>query len=121
MSDSFNPAEDATMVALPVDGPRPARATSPLVERLVDSFNARWVDAAGVAAWAARSGDHVVLLGGDPVRFPEGLDVAAVLPELQRQFANCFDIGVVARADEDAVAGRYGVQRWPSLLFLRGG
>lgn len=63
----------------------------------------------------------MLLLGGDPVRFPEALDVAVVLPELQAAHAGRFAIGVVAREHEDAVARRFGSNRWPSLVFLRDG
>ncbi|MCY1373002.1 Hydrogenase-1 expression protein HyaE [compost metagenome] len=62
-----------------------------------------------------------MLLAGDPVRFPEGQDVAAVLPELMKSFPNRFQIAVVPRDHEDAVARRYGSQRWPTLLFFRDG
>jgi hydrogenase-1 operon protein HyaE len=55
------------------------------------------------------------------VRFPEGQDVAAVLPELMKVFPGRFDVAVVPRDSEDAVARRYGSQRWPSLLFFRSG
>ena len=55
-----------------------------LVERLVHDFGARWVDEGTVDDWAAEGGDRVLLLAGDPVQFPEGLDVAVVLPELRR-------------------------------------
>ena len=66
-------------------------------------------------------GDRVVLLAGDPVRFPEGVDVAAVLPELMKAFPKRFAVAVVPRDSEDAVAKRYGSQRWPSLRFFRDG
>jgi hydrogenase-1 operon protein HyaE len=62
-----------------------------------------------------------VLFAGDPVQFPQGMDVAVVLPELQRALGNCFQIGVVERDNEAALARRYGSQRWPTLLFLRDG
>lgn len=92
-----------------------------LIMRLANEFKADWVDALTVTDWTAQGGDRVVLLAGDPVRFPEGQDVAAILPELMRAFPNRFSIAVVARADEDAVARKYGSQRWPSLLFFRDG
>ena len=94
---------------------------APLVARLVDHHGARWIDSDNVEAFVGEPGDHVLFFSGDPVRFPEGLDVAVVLPELQRVFAQGFDIGVVVRQDEDAVARRYGERRWPSLVFLRSG
>ncbi|WP_088278954.1 hydrogenase [Ideonella sp. A 288] len=93
----------------------------PLVARLVERHGARWVDAANVAAVTAEPGDLVLFFSGDPVRFPECLDVAVVLPELQAAFPGRFAVGVVVPTDEDAVARRYGMQRWPSLVFLRDG
>lgn len=104
--------------ALPVPDTSPA---PPLVMRLARDFGAAWVEETTVAAWSAGGGDRVVLLAGDPVRFPEGQDVAAVLPELMKSFPNRFQIAVVPRDNEDAVARRYGSQRWPTLLFFRDG
>ena len=96
-------------------------AHAPLVQRLARDFGAAWVDETSVADWTAGGGDRVVLLAGDPVRFPEGVDVAAVLPELMKAFPQRFTVAVVPRDSEDAVAKRYGSQRWPSLLFFRDG
>ena len=93
----------------------------PLIERLVSQLGAEWVDETRIVEWSARSGEGVVLLAGDPVRFPEGLDVAAVLPEIMRSFPNRFAVAVVPRQHEEAVAKMYGSNRWPTLLFLRGG
>ena len=104
--------------ALPVPDTNPA---PPLVMRLARDFGAAWVDETTVTGWSAGGGDRVVLLAGDPVRFPEGQDVAAVLPELMKSFPNRFQIAVVPRDNEDAVARRYGSQRWPTLLFFRDG
>jgi hydrogenase-1 operon protein HyaE len=128
----------STLISLPVQAPgRPATANgagpvaastgpaaprhSASVARLAEQFNARWVDEGSVAAWAAEGGDRVLLLAGDAVRFPEGQDVAAVLPELLRGVATPLAIAVASQDREDAIARRYGVQRWPSLLFLRDG
>ncbi len=108
-------------VSLPVQAPKSLPETSPLISRLVDSFGATWVDANTIDAWSREGGDRVVLFAGDAVRFPEGLDVAVVLPELQRSFPNRFAIGVVRRELEESLARRYGSQRWPTLLFLRDG
>lgn len=93
----------------------------PLVQRLIDTSGACAVDPAALDEWLARPGDHVLLFGGDPVRFPEALDVAVVLPELRTALDGRFDIGVVPREHEDALARRFGVQRWPSLVFVRAG
>ena len=98
-----------------------ATQTTALVSRLVSQFGATWVDESSVAFWTQQPGDHVLLLAGDAVRFPEGQDVAAVLPELMRAFPDRFNVAVVPRASEDAVARRFGSQRWPTLLFFRDG
>ena len=96
-------------------------AHAPLIQRLARDFGAAWVDENTVAEWTAGGGDRVVLLAGDPVRFPEGVDVAAVLPELMKAFPQRFTVAVVPRDNEDAVAKRYGSQRWPTMLFFRDG
>ncbi len=109
------------LVKLPVQPCRSAPETSTLIERLVTVHGATWVDETSIDAWAAEGGDRVVLFAGDPVQFPEGLDVAVVLPELQRCFPGRFKVAVVPRQLEQALALRYGSQRWPTLLFLRDG
>ncbi len=85
------------LVALPVAAPPVAPAVPPLIERLVSVHGAVWLDSDSIEFWAGGAGDRVVLLSGDPVRFPEALDVAVVLPELQRAFAGRFQVGVAKR------------------------
>jgi hydrogenase-1 operon protein HyaE len=92
----------------------------PLVQRLIDGHRGNGVAPETLDAFAGRPGQHALFFSGDPVRFPEALDVAVVLPELQRATGNRFDIGVILREHEDTLARRFGVQRWPSLVFLRG-
>jgi hydrogenase-1 operon protein HyaE len=92
-----------------------------LVERLVTQHGASWVDAARIDAFLRQPGDGVLLFTGDPVRFPEGVDVAVVLPELQAAYPGRWRLGVVPRYDEDALAARFGSQRWPALVFVRDG
>ena len=93
----------------------------PLVARLVQQFGARWVDETNAEDFVAGAGERVLFFSGDPVRFPECLDVAVVLPELQAAFPGQLHIGVVVPAQEDAVARRFGATRWPSLVFMREG
>jgi hydrogenase-1 operon protein HyaE len=107
---------DRPDTAASVQPPRPAA-----LSRLAAQTDACWVDAQTVADWAAAGGDRVLLLAGDALRFPEGQDVAAVLPELRRAAPRGFAIGVVPAEHEDALARRYGVLHWPSLVFLRDG
>jgi hydrogenase-1 operon protein HyaE len=115
---SIETASSEALVTLPVAAPA---AVSPLIDRLVSAHGATWLTANNVADWAAGGGDRVILLAGDPVRFPEALDVAVVLPELRQHFAQRFAIGVAAREHEDAIARRYGSIRWPALVFVRDG
>jgi len=99
----------------------PEVAAPPLVQRLVNDYGASWIDAANVNAFTEGDGARVLFFCGDPIRFPEGLDVAVVLPELRAALGGGFVIGAVRADCEDDVARRFGVQRWPSLVFFRDG
>jgi hypothetical protein len=57
------------------------------------------------------------------VRFPEALDVAVVLPELQRACAGVGrTFGMAGGAEcAEALALKFGSQRWPTLMFFRAG
>ncbi|MFM2406707.1 MAG: hydrogenase expression/formation protein HupG [Pseudomonadota bacterium] len=99
----------------------PAAGAAPLVARLVSHHGARWIGRGQIDALCAEAGNQVLFFHGDPVRFPEVLDVAVVLPELQKAYPGRLRVGVVTRADEDALATRFAANRWPSLLFLRDG
>ena len=68
----------------------PAERSAPLVARLVEAHGATWVGQATLADFLARPGDQVLFFHGDPVRFPEVLDVAVVLPELRKSFGQRF-------------------------------
>lgn len=98
---------------------------SPLLQRLVDQFAARWIDADNLEDWLARPGEALLLLCGDPLRYPESLDVAVVLPELCQALAlrhGCrLRIGVGRRSAEEALAERFALRRWPSIIWLRDG
>ncbi len=94
----------------------------PLVARLIDEFGYPLLDDERlVEAFDDAPGDAVIFCGGDPVQYPECLDVAVVLPELLRTFPGRFRVAVAARALEPAMQARYGLTRWPSLVFLRDG
>ncbi len=116
-TDTLEPAT----LADPADPADPSDRSAPLVARLVTQHGARWASLATLEALLARPGDLVLFFHGDPVRFPEVLDVAVVLPELQRAAPRPFSIAVVSRADEDTLARRYASTRCPALVFLRDG
>ena len=97
------------------------KAPPALIARLVEQHGAQWIGAQAGADFLAAPGDCALLIAGDPVRFPEGLDVAVVLPELQRAFNGRFRIAVAEAASEDLLANRYGATRRPAVVFLRDG
>lgn len=109
---------------LETPAPHTLVTTPPLLQRLIDQFDALWVhestDLSAIIP-AHQQHDCVLLIAGDPVRFPESLDVAVVLPELQRYFSSRFQILVAERNSEDILAKRFAVTRRPALVFLRHG
>jgi len=100
-------------------------AAPPLLAQLVTKHQAQWINFDNMDAWLTQQqGDQVLLLAGDPVRFPEALDVAVVLPELQRACAKngqTFGMAVAQPECADDLARKWGAQRWPSLIFFRSG
>jgi hydrogenase-1 operon protein HyaE len=63
----------------------------------------------------------VLLFAGDPLRWPEATDVAVVLPELIEAFQGRLQGAVIAAEAELALAPRFNVQVYPSLVLWRGG
>jgi hydrogenase-1 operon protein HyaE len=98
-----------------------AYAATPLVQRLAERPEACFVDPDNLPEFLQQPGEAVLFFSGDAVRFPEGQDVAVVLPELGRMVAGGLRIGVVPTVHEDALAAKFNVQRWPSLVWLRDG
>ena len=96
----------------------------PLLAQLV-ARHGQWVDADSIASWRdQQQGDNVLLFAGDPVRFPEALDVAVVLPELQKASKSSgkpFAIAVAVPDGAEALALKFGSNRWPTLMFFRDG
>ncbi len=97
----------------------------PLLAQLVARHQAQWLDFDNIELWLAEQrGDQVLLFAGDPVRFPEALDVAVVLPELQSVSAAAgrpFGLAVAVPECAEALAKKFGSQRWPTLMFFRAG
>jgi hydrogenase-1 operon protein HyaE len=93
----------------------------PLLRQLIERHGATELDAGACESFAAQAGDTVLFFTEDPVRYRETLDVAVILPELARAAGGRFRIGVLAPPAARALAPRYGVQRWPALVFVREG
>jgi hydrogenase-1 operon protein HyaE len=63
----------------------------------------------------------ILLCAGDPVQYPETLDIAVVLPELMQAFRGEFQAAIIDKAMEPVVQARFGFNRWPTLIVLRAG
>lgn len=92
-----------------------------LVTRLTDELGLTAIDADSHDEFVTAAGACVLFFAGDAARHPEVNDVAVVLPELLGAFSARLRAGVVAPVAEKSLAARYGVAKWPSLVFLRGG
>jgi len=83
------------------------------------------VDAGNVdaflAATDAKGAVAVLLSAGDPVRWPEAIDVAIVLPELIDAFQGRLRGAVIARKAESELGERFGVRVQPTLIFCSKG
>jgi len=106
------------MTAIEIEAPA-------LLRQLVDKYQASWVDPNNINTWlSAQQGNQVLLFAGDAVRFPEGMDVAVVLPELQKASAAAgkpFGMAVAVPDTAEDLAKRFGSNRWPTLMFFRAG
>lgn len=96
-------------------------APPPLIARLIDDFGYPLLGQAALETFCAEPGDAVLFCAGDPVLYPECLDVAVVLPELMHAFSGRFRAGIASAEQEAAVQARFGFKRWPTLVFLREG
>lgn len=93
----------------------------PLIQRLVDAFNYPLLEGEAYAAFTEQAGNTVLFCSGDPVHFPESLDVAVVMPELDKALPNTLRFGICAKSEEQNAKAQYGFNQWPTLIFLRDG
>lgn len=95
--------------------------TSPLIQRLLDDGHATLVDEPSLPGFLRQHQHSLLFFVGDIRRYPESNDLAVILPELAKAFADAFQIGLVAQSAEKALQQRYGFSHWPTLVLLRGG
>jgi hydrogenase-1 operon protein HyaE len=94
--------------------------TAPPIAALIERHRLPLLQADDLDFFLAPGRHNLLFLAGDPVKYPEALDVAVVLPQLLRAFPGRFTAGLVAPDAERAVHARFGCQRWPALVLLRG-
>ena len=93
----------------------------PLVTRLIATEGGVRLDEESLEAFLAQSGEAALFFTEDPARFREVPDVAVILPELRSAAVRKFRIGVLPPPLANVHAARYGVRRWPALVFVRSG
>lgn len=79
------------------------------------------LSAGNAADFADLPGPAVLFFADDPKRVPESWDVAVVLPDVLSATLEPLRVGLLDPASAHGLAARYGVIRWPSLVFLRDG
>lgn len=95
---------------------------SPLIRALIDRAGLPVLDAATLDAFLspATPAHALLFFTGDPAQRPEANDVAVVLPQLLAAFAPRLRAAIIARAAEAALAPRFRVVIFPSLVLTRG-
>jgi hydrogenase-1 operon protein HyaE len=91
------------------------------LSRLVSAHDVAEVGLAEYEDFVGGSGNSLLFFAGDPERYPESLDVAAILPELMKAFPDRFRVGLVRAEAEVALQVKFGFGVWPALVFLRDG
>jgi hydrogenase-1 operon protein HyaE len=108
------------MQATPYATPDTARLLT-LFSQHVQTRGYRAPSQAQVEEVATAPGQAVLFFVDDPRRAPECWDVAVVLPDLLAAFAPGARVALLDPTVAKAVAPRFGVSIWPSLVFLRDG
>ncbi len=89
----------------------------PLIARLIDEFGYPQLDAGNLETWNAAPGDAVLFCAGDPVQYPECLDVAVVRRKSARLPGR---FGGTPDRELEPHAGPLRLQSLAHLVFLRG-
>ncbi len=93
----------------------------PLIDRLFSKHGYADLRAENFDAYTTRAGHALLLFAEDPMRFKETLDLAVIVPELERAFPRRFVVGVLLPEAARALHARYGFRRWPALVLLKDG
>lgn len=94
---------------------------SRLLERLLTQSKITLLDETGLEAFVAAEGDGMVLFTQEPDQQPETWDVAVILPEVLKLTGKRLRAGIIAPDLARREKARYGITRWPSLVFVRDG
>ena len=108
-------------IPMPVQAGADILASYPLVEQMFSRHGCTRVDADGIETFLARPGHALLVFTEDPMRYKETLDLAVIVPQLQRAFPGRFVTGVLLPEAARQVQRRYGFNRWPALVMLMDG
>ena len=108
-------------IPMPVQPGADILTSYPLVEQMFSRHGCTRVDADGIETFLARPGHALLVFTEDPMRFKETLDLAVIVPQLQRAFPGRFVTGVLLPDAARQVQRRYGFNRWPALVMLKDG
>jgi hydrogenase-1 operon protein HyaE len=92
-----------------------------LLERLRAQSRIVLLDEEGLESFVMQGGDGVVLFMQEPDQQPETWDVAVILPEVLKLFAGRLRAGIVQPELARQNKARFGITRWPALVFVRDG
>jgi len=96
-------------------------ASYPLVAQLFTRHGYAELSASNLDAFLAQPGRALLAFLEDPLRIKETLDLAVILPQLERAFPARFRVGVLLPEAARQQQLRYGFNRWPALVMLADG
>jgi hydrogenase-1 operon protein HyaE len=108
-------------IAMPVQPGADVVASYPLIAQLFSRHGYADLHGGSFDAFVAQPGHALLVFIEDPMRFKETLDLAVIVPELQRAFPGRFAVGVLLPEAARQTQPRYGFNRWPALVLLQDG
>lgn len=92
-----------------------------LLEQLQTRHNLPLLDADNYDLFIYSHRDVVLFFSNKLSLYPESQDVAVILPELLKSFANQLQGALIGTEIERELQARFRFTSWPSLVFLRNG
>lgn len=92
-----------------------------LLERLRAQSKITLLDEEGLESFVMAGGDGMVLFTQEPDQQPETWDVAVILPEVLKLTGDRLRAAIITPELARKEKARFGITRWPSLVFVRDG
>ncbi|MBU0621342.1 MAG: hydrogenase [Gammaproteobacteria bacterium] len=92
-----------------------------LLERLRAQSKITLLDEEGLESFVMAGGDGMVLFTQEPDQQPETWDVAVILPEVLKLTGDRLRAAIISPELARKEKARFGITRWPSLVFVRDG